>query len=250
MFSFTRTRGWMFAASLALVLNAGAIIASAQFDPSAQFSPVLNPNGVWTYGFESLPLGSPFNILPASIPVASSPGPAINSWQVPALGLVGVFDNPTPVPQTVTTPGPEVSLFQPGELAMNTGPNDQFGIVQFSAPAAGDYSIQGIFEGIDTAGTVSPVYLLWNNAPVATSTVVGFGPSSDAPLSAGPFFLNVGDTLAYAVGGSPFNSMTAILPGAQVAAVPEPASILLMSVAGFALLVFRPRRARFSSFEH
>ena len=26
-------------------------LASAQFDPSLQFSPIANPNGVWTYGY-------------------------------------------------------------------------------------------------------------------------------------------------------------------------------------------------------
>ena len=58
-----------------------AWLASAQYDPSAQFSPTSNPNGVWTYGYEFVPIGSPFNLLTLALPVASVPGPFINSWQ-------------------------------------------------------------------------------------------------------------------------------------------------------------------------
>src|SRR5208282_3762942 len=133
--------------------------------------------------------------------VPAVPGPTIDSWQSPAFGAVGVFHNGTAVPQTVTTVGSEISLFNPGMLAMNAGPNDEYGMVEFTAPANGYYTIQGTFEGIDTAGTVSSVYLLENNVVKATGSVIGFGPGSDVPLSSVPFLLNAGDTLAYAVGG-------------------------------------------------
>jgi hypothetical protein len=208
-----------------------ASLASAQYDPSAQFSPTSNPNGVWTYGYESVPIGSPFNLLTLPLPVASVPGPFINSWQSPAFGAVGVFHNGTAIPQSVTI-GPETSLFNPGELAMHAGPNDEYGMVEFSAPANGIYTIQGTFEGIDVAGTSSTVFLLHNNAVVASSIVIPFGPP--VPLASAPFLLNVGDTLAFAVGGGPFNSMTALV-NAQVAAVgvPEPSPYALL---GFALI--------------
>ena len=101
------------------------------------------------------------------------------------------------------TIGSEISQFDPGMLAMHAGPTMSTRMVQFTAPANGIYTIQGTFEGIDTAGTMSNVYLLENNVVVATGNVVGFGPGSDVPLSSGPFLLNAGDTLAYAVGGSP-----------------------------------------------
>ena len=215
-----------------------AELASAQFDPSLQFSPINNPNGVWTYGYESVPLGSIFKLLTLPLPVPSSPGPAIDSWQSPAFGTLGVYHNGTAASQSVTL-GPETSLFNSGMLAMNTGPNDEYGIVQFTAPANGLYTIQGVFEGIATAGTSSDVHLLWNNAVVATGNVLGFGPPSDVPLSSGPFLLNPGDTLAYAVGGVPFNSMTALID-AQVnaVAVPEPSSVGLF---GLALVPFAMR---------
>jgi hypothetical protein len=214
-----------------------ARLASAQYDPSAQFSPINNPNGVWSYGFESVPLSSPFNLLTLAAPVPASPGPAIDSWQSAPLGnFLGVFHNGTAAPQTVTTSGTEISLFNPGMLAMNSGPNDEYGMVQFTAPVNGYYAIQGVFEGIDTAGTVSSVYLLENNLVVATGSVIGFGPISDVPLSTGPILLGAGQTLAYAVGGGTFNSMTALID-AQVAAVavPEPSPYALLGLALVAL---------------
>jgi len=217
---------------LGLVVGA-ARLASAQYDPSLQFSPVANPNGVWTYGFETVPLGSTFNLLPASVPIPAAPGPSIDSWQSPPLGnFLGVFHNGTAAIQTVTTSGTEISQFDPGMLAMNAGPNDEYAMVQFTAPVNGIYTFHGVFEGIDTATTVSSVYLLENNLVIASGSVVGFGPGSDVPLGSGPLLLSAGDTLAYAVGGLTANSMTALI-GAEVAAaaVPEPSSYALLGLA-------------------
>jgi hypothetical protein len=197
------------------------------------FSPTINPNGVWSYGFETVPLGSPFNLLPAPVPIPSSPGPAIDSWQSASLGnFLGVFHNGTAAIQTVTTSGTEISQFDPGMLAMNAGPNDEYAMVQFTAPVNGIYTFHGVFEGIDTATTVSSVYLLENNLVIASGSVVGFGPGSDVPLGSGPLLLSAGDTLAYAVGGLTANSMTALI-GAEVAAaaVPEPSSYALLGLA-------------------
>ncbi len=220
-----------------------ASLASAQYNTSTMFSPIKNTNGVWTYGYESVPLGSPLNTLILPAPAASVPGPVIDSWQSPLFGEFGIFYNQTPVSQLVTI-GPETSQFDPGMLAMNTGPNDEYGIVQFTAPINGIYTIQGTFEGIDISGTASSVFLLENNLIVNTGNVLGFGPGSDVPLSSGPFLLAAGQTLAYAVGGSPFNSMTALID-AQVSAVavPEPSPYALLGLA-FVPLAARGRFIR------
>ena len=79
---------------------------------------------------------------------------------------------------------------------------------------------------------MSSVYLLENNVPVISGSVIGFGPGSDVPLGSGPLSLSAGDTLAYAVGGLTGNSMTALI-GAQVsaAAVPEPSPYALLGLA-------------------
>ena len=220
------------AALVALVVGT-ARLASAQYDPSLMFSPVANPNGVWSYGFETVPLGSTFNLFTLSSPIPASPGPTIDSWLSAPVGtFMGVFHNGTAAAQIVTTGASEVSLFDPGMLAMNAGPNDQYAMVLFTAPVNGIYTIQGTFEGIDTATTVSSVYLLANNIPFASASVVGFGPGSDMTLSSGPLLLSPGDTLAYAVGGLSGNSMTALINAeVSAAAIPEPSTYALLGLA-------------------
>ena len=96
---------------------------------------------------------------------------------------------------------------------MHPGPNDQYGVIQFTATTPGLYSIEGTFVGLDTSGlTNTLVDLLFNNLPVKTGNAIGFVP---VPLSAGPFFLNVGDTLGYAVGGTRSLAAQAWFPGVQ-----------------------------------
>ena len=226
----SRNRGG-FALLLGLALGT-ARLASAQYDPSLQFSPVANPNGVWSYGLETVPLGSPFNLFTLGTTIPASPGPTIDAWLSAPLGtFMGVFHNGTAAAQTVTTGASETSLFQPGMLAMNAGPNDEYAMVQFTAPANGIYTIQGTFEGIDIATTVSSVYLLKNNIPFATASVVGFGPGSDMTLASGPILLGAGQTLAYAVGGISDNSMTALINAQVAAVIPEPSTYALLGLA-------------------
>ena len=110
--------------------------------------------------------------------------------------------------------------------------------MQFTAPAAGIFSIQGTFEGIDTAWTTSNVYLLLNNTIVLGSgTVTGFGAGFEVSLASPAVFLGAGDTLAYAVGGGPFHDTTALIDArvAAAASVPEPSSFVLLSMASVAL---------------
>jgi len=216
--------------------------AMAQYDPSAQFSPTNNPNGVWTYGFEHVPLFSPVIILPAPTPVPSIPGPAIDSWQLPGF-VQSVLHNGTAATQAVNTSF-DNAIYDPGMLALHPGANDEFAVVQFSAPAPGVYSIQGTFEGIDTAWTTSNVYLLLNNSVIlASGTVTGFGPAFEVPLSSPALTLNVGDTLSYVVGGGPLHDTTALID-AQVSAIsiPEPSSLVLFGIACVALAAWAWRR--------
>jgi hypothetical protein len=89
---------------LLLVLAVGpATRASAQGDPAAQFSPVANPNGVWSYGYENVPLPNTFNLLTLPGPVATVPSPSIDAWRTPAFGEVGVYDNGTALNQNFVT---------------------------------------------------------------------------------------------------------------------------------------------------
>jgi hypothetical protein len=229
---------------LALAFVPGAPkLASAQNDPAAQFSPINNPdpvpNGVWRYGFENFPLPNPFNLLTLPGPVSG-----LDAWRDPAFGEVGVYHNGQAAAVNFVTALPDNAIYQPGELGMHPGPNDQYGVVQFSPAAPGQYTIHGVFEGLDVGGTNTDVHLLWNNLPVAGGNVLGFGPPSDVPLAFGPVFLNVGDTLAFAVGGNPIRGSTGLI-NASVDAVPEPSSLVLcgLGLISFLARVHRRRSA-------
>lgn len=235
---------------LFLALVGCAAPALSQFDPSASFSAAINPNVVWSYGFDRFPLGgSPFSLLPLAVPVPSAPGPSVDSWQAPAVGEIAVLHNGTGAIQTVTTLI-DNAVYDPGMLAMHPGPNDEYGVVQFTAPANGFYVIHGVFRGIDTFGTTSDVHLLLNNSVVASDTVTGFGPLSDKLLSAGPFPLILGDTLAYAVGfglGGPAHDTTALISASVDAVAPEPSSFALLGFAAAGLAAWGWRRRKQAS---
>jgi hypothetical protein len=230
---------------LFLIWMAGvARVALAQGDPAAQFSPINNPNGVWSYGYENVPLPSPFTLLTVPGPVPTTPT-FVDAWRSPSFGDVGVYHNGTPVAQNFVTSG-DNAIYQSGELGMHPGPNDQYGVVQFAVPAPGFYAIHGVFEGLDIGGTNTDVRLLRNNLPVAAGNVIGFGVGSDVPLSFGPVFLNVGDTLAYAVGGVPVHGSTGLLNASvDAASAPEPSSRVILGAAFVSLAGYRLQKKRF-----
>jgi len=222
-------------ASFFVLLFAAPPLALAQNDPAVQFSPINNPNGVWKYGYENFPLPNPFNLLTLPGPVSG-----VDGWRSPSFGQVGVYHNGSAAVVNFLQPG-DNALYQPNELGMHPGPNDQYGVVQFTAPVAGQYKIHGTFEGLDTGGTNTFVSLLVNNLPMINGNVIGFGPISDVPLSFGPVFLNPGDTMAFATGGNPTGGSTGLLPGAAVDAVPEPSSLALVGAAIVSLVSHRRR---------
>ena len=231
---------------LAIAIGSAGL-ASAQDDPATQFSATSNPtppvaNGFWSYGYENVPLPQPFNSL-----ILPGPVPVIDAWRSPSFGEVGVYHNGTAVNQTFSAPG-DNALYLAGELGMHPGPNDQYGVVQFTATVPGFYKINGTFEGLDLSGlTNTDVRLLWNNATVAFANVLGDGPGSDKPLSAGPFFLNANDTLAYAVGGNPIAGSTGLVVGSafvDAVGVPEPSTLVLVGLGVVGLVGYAVRRRR------
>ena len=204
------------------------------FSPASNSTPA-DGNGAWSYGYENFPIPNAFNLLTIPAPIG-----VLDSWQSPAFGQVAVIHNGTAANQLYTLGG-DNGVYQSGQLGMHPGPNDQYGVVQFTATTPGFYTIQGAFEGLDSSGLCNTFAYLWlNNAPVTPLiNVTGFdGPF---PANAGPFFLNVGDTLAYAAGGNPAFGSTGLVPGSAfvAAAVPEPSAVVPL---GSALLDYSDPR--------
>jgi hypothetical protein len=198
----------------AVMLLLTTSISTAQtYNPATGFSATSNPNGVWRYGY-SLTLGSPLILHTNRL---NSFG--VDIWRTAiALGVPAAFHNPTANAIGLGTP-----VIDAGGLALHPGPQNQYGILRFTAPLAGDYRISGSWYGQDITGTTTDVHILANGVQVFAGAVNGFGPGT------GPSFnttasLGEGGYLDFAVGfganGDFLYDSTGL--SAQITMVPEP----------------------------
>jgi hypothetical protein len=219
-----------------VILAVPQVQAGVVYDAAADFSPTNNPNGVWSYGWSST-LGSPFNL-----DVSSTTVDGLNFWEGPVPGVPYVTypyicHNGT---GSTLIYGGAVQML-PGQLAFHPGPQDQYGVIQFTAPTAGTFLLLTSFTGVDFAGAYGPtatsVHVLVDGSSIFSGLVNGFGagsgPSFDTTLT-----LKAGDTVDFAVG---FGSRDAYYDDATgitatfSSSVPEPSSMVLAVVAGLTL---------------
>lgn len=171
---------------------------NTDYDAVRDFSIGSNPNGIWSYGWESS-LGGPFNLYTLTDTTSSS-GMSVwyksgdsfcsnnNCWPV-----VGHNDTTKPVCVSISTCVPPQYLFlhpsQIGELA----------VVRWTAPSAGRFLIAGQFMGIDFAGpTTTDVHVLLNSK---NSLLNGPITSYNWPLTFKTIVrVAAGDTVDFAVG--------------------------------------------------
>jgi hypothetical protein len=176
------------------VLLGSSLDAAETFNPAAEFSGNNNPNGPWTYGY-SLTLGDSLIPHRTSLPpiVSSTGGLAV--WRTDlGSGVPAVWYNPISLKVNFGT-----LVLAPGELVLHPGPNNEFGLLRFSAPIDGTYNIAGSFSGNDNRGASTDVHILANGESIFSGAVNGFGPGS------GPSFnltvpLKLGDSIDFAVG--------------------------------------------------
>jgi hypothetical protein len=177
-----------------LVLVAVGLMAlpahAQEYDAAADFSATNNPTGVWSYGW-SQTLGADFHLY-------TTPGSfsGIDYWIDPAVG-----NDPT-VNHNGTDQVVNYSTvqYQPGQMVFHPGPNGQYSIIRWTAPADGIIGIHAEFVGADFVGpTTTDVHVLANDVAIFDGEVTGFGPGS------GPSFetlvlVAAGDTIDFAVG--------------------------------------------------
>jgi hypothetical protein len=221
------------------IAPAGAITFSA----ADEFSPALNPSGVWTYGW-STALGTPF--------VRSEINGVVEGLDYWA-GPVAEPSRPGRFPLVIDN-GTDHSIFAfgtvvigSGVLAMHPGPTGEYAVLRFTAPSAGSYSLSSAFSGIDIRPTSTDVHVLVNGTSIFNGSVAAFGsgPSFGALIN-----LPLNGTIDLAVGPGAYNDFffdsTAVnLSVAEVAGpvtgVPEPATASLLLVGALALGASRRR---------
>src|SRR5262249_33630739 len=97
------------------------------YDAAADFSPTDNPHGVWSYGWSST-LGSTF-VLDLEHQVREG----LDQWRgnLADDGNPAVYHNGTE--HEIVLGG--TALFEPGELGIHPGPDGEYAIVRWTAPA-------------------------------------------------------------------------------------------------------------------
>jgi len=132
--------------------------ANADYDAVRDFSIQSNPNGVWSYGWESS-LGGTFNLYALA---DTTFVPDLNVWYKSGDNF---FEGWPVVGHNATTKQVCFSTVcvPPGHLLLHPGASGEFSVVRWTAPSAGRFLIEGQFMGIDFAGpTTTDVHVLVN----------------------------------------------------------------------------------------
>lgn len=224
--------------SLVVVATLGACSLMAQarpvYDAAADFSATVNPNGVWSFGYQSPTLGLGFNL-----ETDSGNYLGVDYWQVGGPDLPGAFHNPS----LVTNVNYGTAIFDPGMLILHPGPMGEYSLARFTAPVSGFYSFSATFIGQDQViGTTTDVHVLVNSGPPILSALInGF----HSTASTGTVVVNLlaNDTIDAAVGwgsnGEYYGDSTGL--DFKVEYIPAPGPVALLGIGG---LLATPRRRR------
>ena len=206
--------------------------AVAVYSAAGDFSATNNPNGVWSYGW-STTTGSAFNLDAVKATVS-----ALNVWEgIPAsdsFGNPSITFNSTSNPISISG-----TIWTPSRLAFHPGSTGQNAIVRWTAPTAGLFAIDAVFQGrSQAAGATTDVHVLHDSASLFNGAVLGFG-SGSGPSFQGTVVVLAGDTIDFTVGfgGNGTYLFDTTQLDATISAVPEPAKLTILASGAVALLL-------------
>ena len=165
-----------------LMLSLTSMAQATVYDVFSDFSLASNPNGVWSYGYETT-LGGTLNLYDSA---DTSGGYEVwRSTVVQSLGAPADWINPTA--STIGVTPAHTAGFHPGTKG-------EFSIYRFTTPSTGSYVLSSIFSGIDGGGT--DVHILNNGAQIFTANITGGSTSNFGNTLS----LTAGDLIDFAVG--------------------------------------------------
>jgi PEP-CTERM motif len=207
-------------------------LATVTYDSGNDFSLASNPNGVWTYGSEPTLAGA------FTAYAFSGTFSGVEYWGADANGDPPLdFHNPTA--STIQTS--QTAFLGPGQTAFHPGPNGEYSIYRFTAPATGVYSLIGAFFAIDQHPTTTDIHILLDNVSI-------FDGNLDSNNSGTTYATNLsltgGDTLDFAVGfgNGNYSFDPTGIDAKLTTSVPEPSAIALLALGALGLLFATLRR--------
>jgi len=165
-------------------------VTRAHWDVSADFSETLNPNGPWSYGWES-DLGLPFHLYTLH---ERQDGGVLAAWRDPHFQLFGTI---TPTLQKNISAGTTIYSIRPGEISLHSGcSNGELSVLRWTAPSAGTYAVHAQFLAGNIGNTDASVLLDGNSSqPLLAAPTTNVEPSYSGTLA-----LSGGQTLDFIVG--------------------------------------------------
>jgi hypothetical protein len=224
----------IFTTLLSLVVIARPVVAQS-YNAAGNFSSTSNPNGAWSYGW-SYGVGGTFHS-DVTNSLAYNGG-SLSGWLGNESGssyIPYILHNGTASPVTIA-----FTTYQPGQLALQPGDSNEVGIVRWTAPFSGTFTINATFSGLSALGDSADVHILHNGTSLFSSTVNGS--PAPAPFS-GIQSVLVGDTIDFIVGnetGNPNEDTTAL----AAILVPEPTTLSLAGLGLGCLLTLRFRKKK------
>lgn len=210
------------------------------YNAANDFSITSNPHGAWSYGYQDV-IGGSFNFY-----TKTTTSSGLSIWYETETPISGIMDiDPVIVHNGTGSDFDNGTIFwEEGQLSLHPGVvtwpyetyNDNpYSVLRWTAPSASKYTINASFIGLDNHGTTTDVHVLLNGLALFNEFVLGFGNAYEKNYS-NSIFLAAGDTLDFVVGPAvdeaPWYDYQFDTTGVEVgiSAVPEPATMLLLSL--------------------
>jgi hypothetical protein len=208
------------------------------FNPVADFSSLSDPNNAWVLGTEAT-LGGPITLFSAADLNCVSPGYEV--WWSGSGCIIGPFVGQNNTGGVFAYSGTGGELFQQ-TTELNVHPGfTMFTVVEWTAPVADNYTIDGFFSGLDIKPTTTDVHVLINGVDVFDANIAEFGLKHSFSFS--PDLL-AGATVDFIVGngfgGDAQNDSTGL--SVTITGNPEPGPATLVGLGGAIILAVRRRK--------